>query len=310
MLTAAASKRRRSSRLAGDTAVAKDGGCASTPKKAPHRRAAKSSSATSTAASAAAGLRRRELRLMSPGDGNNYHCVVGTDEAGRGPLAGPVVAGACFIPRDVDVEKVGLADINDSKGLNKDDRERLYEVLVRHPKIRWSTGIVSAAEIDRINILQASMLAMHKAVSTLPRCDPDYVLVDGPRAPWGHARGVRPNGTVREADPPMPASVKMCEPIIKGDSKVFCIAAASIIAKVTRDRIMDKLDAKYPGYNFSQHAGYPTRDHVAAIYRLGGVSPEHRMTFKPIRGSALQVLPQFKKKSKNKTKMAKRKLKL
>eukprot|EP00946_MAST-07B_sp_MAST-7B-sp1_P005191 g5191.t1 len=225
---------------------------------------------------------------------SGYRCVVGADEAGRGPLCGPVVAGACFIPKGIDVEKAGLSDINDSKGLNKADRERLYEALVKHPKIQWSTGIVSAAEIDRINILQSSMRAMHEAVTSLPSaCKPDYVLIDGPRAPWGHERAVRPNGTVREADPPMPKSVKMCEPVVKGDAKVFCIAAASIIAKVTRDRIMDELDAKYPGYGLAQHAGYPTRDHVASIHRMGGVCPEHRMTFKPIRGSEWTVLPQF-----------------
>ena len=113
---------------------------------------------------------------------------------------------------------------------------------------------------------------------------------------------VRANGTVREADPPLPASVNTCEPVIKGDAKIFCIAAASIIAKVTRDRIMEDLDKQYPGYGLAQHAGYPTRDHVAAIHRMGGVCPEHRMTFKPIRGSAWRVLPQFfpKKKSSKK----------
>jgi ribonuclease HII len=228
-----------------------------------------------------------------------YKCVVGADEAGRGPLCGPVVAGACFIPQSIDIHKAGLADINDSKRLKKADRERLYDVLVQHPKIKWSTGIVSAAVIDRINILQSSMRAMHEAVASLS-CKPDYVLIDGPRSPWGHERAVRPNGTVREADPPMPASVTTCEPVVKGDAKVFCIAAASIIAKVTRDRIMDDLDEKYPGYGLAQHAGYPTRDHVASIHRMGGVCPEHRMTFKPIRGSAWQILPQFLRKGKNK----------
>lgn len=245
---------------------------------------------------AASDLRRKELRLMSA----DYRCVVGADEAGRGPLCGPVVAGACFIPKDIDIKAAGLEDINDSKGLKKEDRERLYDCITKNSKIKWATGIVSAAEIDRINILQSSMRAMHEAVSSLPSsCKPDYVLIDGPRAPWGHERAVRPNGTVREADPPMPTSVKMCEPVIKGDSKVFCIAAASIIAKVTRDRIMDELDEAYPGYGLSQHAGYPTRDHIASIHRMGGVCPEHRMTFKPIRGSGFKVLPRFAKRMKS-----------
>ena len=177
--------------------------------------------------------------------------------------------------------------------MNKADRERLYEALVKHPKIQWSTGIVSAAEIDRINRLQSSMRAMHEAVTSLPSaCKPDYVLIDGPRAPWGHERAVRPNGTVREADPPMPKSVKMCEPVVKGDAKVFCIAAASIIAKVTRDRIMDELDAKYPLW-FGTARGLSDAGSRGIYTPNGGVCPEHRMTFKPIRGSEWTVLPQF-----------------
>ena len=210
--------------------------------------------------------------------------MVGVDEAGRGPLAGPVVAAACHIPVDVDLVAAGLVDVTDSKKLGKADRERLYAALTAHPRVSWAAAEVSAGDIDRINILQASMLAMHKAVCLLP-VKPDYVLIDGPRAPWGHPRGQRANKTWREADPPMPAGIKECEPVVRGDGKVLGIAAASIIAKVTRDRVMDALDVTHPGYGFAQHAGYPTRAHVAAIARLGP-TPVHRMTFAPLKHRA------------------------
>ena len=232
---------------------------------------------SSSASHTAAPLRQKELRLTKQG----YSTIVGCDEAGRGPLAGPVVAAACHVPVDLDLDAAGLQDIHDSKKLNKEKREKLFSILTQHADIRYATGIVSAKEIDRINILQASMLGMHNAVEALD-IEPDYVLIDGPRAPWGHPRAIRKDGSVREADPPMPTSIKMCEPVIKGDSKVLCIAAASIIAKVTRDRIMDELDAKYPGYGFASHAGYPTRAHVAAVHKLGPCKV-HRMTFAPLK---------------------------
>ena len=223
------------------------------------------------------GLRAKELALTSKG----YKFIVGVDEAGRGPLAGPVVAAACRVPPSLDLAAAGLADVTDSKKLGKEDRERLFEKLTAHPDVAFGVATVSAARIDKVNILQASMLAMHDAVVAMPH-DPDYALIDGPRAPWGHPRAKRANGTWREADPDMPSSIKMCEPVVKGDAKVLSIAAASIIAKVTRDRIMDELDATYPGYGFAQHAGYPTRAHVAAISKLGPC-PVHRMTFAPLK---------------------------
>jgi ribonuclease HII len=227
-----------------------------------------------------------------------YNCVVGCDEAGRGPLAGPVVAAACYVPSDIDVDAVGLSDVHDSKAVKKEDRERMYDLLTSHPKIKYGVCAVSAKEIDQVNILQASMLAMHRATASLPTgVAPDYVLIDGNRAPWGHEEAVRtsgPNkGTTRAADPPRPTTVQICEPVVKGDGKIFCIAAASIIAKVTRDRMMAALDVKYPGYNLSQHQGYPVASHVAAIHRMKGISPIHRVTFKPIKGSNWKVLKQF-----------------
>ena len=218
-----------------------------------------------------------EARLTSKG----FARCAGVDEAGRGPLAGPVVAAACHVPQGTDLVAAGLLDVTDSKKLGKADRERLYTAITSCPGVQWASASVSAQRIDEVNILQASMLAMHEAVSSLPHT-PDAVLVDGPRAPWGHARAQRANGTWREADPPMPEGVRLCQPAIKGDGKVFAIAAASIIAKVTRDRVMDALDEKYPGYGFAQHAGYPTRDHVNAIRRLGPC-PVHRMTFAPLK---------------------------
>ena len=209
--------------------------------------------------------------------------------------AGPVVAAACYVPADIDVLKAGLGDVHDSKAVKKEDRERMYELLTTHPRIKWGVCAVSAKEIDQVNILQASMLAMHRATMALPAdTQPDYVFIDGNRAPWGHERAVRSNGTIREADPPMPSSIQTCEPVIKGDGKIFCIAAASIIAKVTRDRMMHQLDIKYPGYNFSQHQGYPVPAHVNSIHKLKGICPVHRLTFRPIKGSNWKVLKRFK----------------
>jgi ribonuclease HII len=274
---------------------------AKTPSRAPKRArvrkledsVASSHGTVKVSLSPAAELRLRELELYSTGS----KCVVGCDEAGRGPLAGPVVAAACFVPPEVDVDEAGLSDVHDSKTVSKKAREKMYDLLTTDKRIKWSVSIVSAQEIDEVNILQASMLAMHRATVRLSQgkqgVAPDYVLIDGPRAPWGHSKAIRPNGTVRKADPPMPKSIVHCEPIIKGDGKIFCIAAASIIAKVTRDRIMTDLDQKYPGYQLSQHQGYPVRAHVAAIHSMGGVSPIHRMTFRPIKGSSWKVLKQF-----------------
>ena len=271
---------RRSSRIASiqtqklSPSVKKDG------KKGSEKRRgkAKPNSTFTTATGPTALLRIKELKLAKDG----YQAIVGCDEAGRGPLAGPVVAAACRIPPDLDLEAANLEGIHDSKKLNKEAREKLFEVLTNHERVSWAKAVVSAETIDEINILQASMLAMHNAVVSLTDIAPDYVLIDGPRAPWGHEAAQRKDGSWRKADPPMPPSVKICEPVIKGDSKVLSIAAASIIAKVARDRIMDQLDEKYPGYGFSQHAGYPTRAHVAAVHKLGPC-PEHRMTFAPLK---------------------------
>jgi ribonuclease HII len=210
-----------------------------------------------------------------------------------------VVAAACFVPPEIDVDEAGLGDVHDSKTVTKKAREKMFDLLTSDQRIKWSVSVVSAQKIDEVNILQASMLAMHRATIDINRekdgVAPDYVLIDGNRAPWGHPEAIRPDGSLRAKDPPMPTSIVTCEPVIKGDGKIFCIAAASIIAKVTRDRIMAELDEKYPGYQLSQHQGYPVRAHVAAIQKMGGVSPIHRMTFRPIKGSSWKVLKQFTK---------------
>eukprot|EP00670_Eutreptiella_braarudii_P019728 CAMPEP_0174369514 /NCGR_PEP_ID=MMETSP0811_2-20130205/92780_1 /TAXON_ID=73025 ORGANISM="Eutreptiella gymnastica-like, Strain CCMP1594" /NCGR_SAMPLE_ID=MMETSP0811_2 /ASSEMBLY_ACC=CAM_ASM_000667 /LENGTH=203 /DNA_ID=CAMNT_0015514041 /DNA_START=20 /DNA_END=627 /DNA_ORIENTATION=+ len=165
--------------------------------------------------------------------------LAGIDEAGRGPLAGPVVAAACVVPFDLHIS--GIAD---SKTITTEaQREQVYDMLTSEPRVQWSVGVVDNNQIDKINILQAAMLSMDIAAQGLA-CTPDYVLVDGPRLP----EGVKQKGNAMA--------------VVKGDSKCFSIAAASIIAKVTRDRLMHQYHAQYPEYNFAQHKGYPTGEHV------------------------------------------------
>ncbi len=176
--------------------------------------------------------------------------ICGVDEAGRGPLSGPVVAAAVI----VDPENIP-AGLNDSKALSHPARERLLNILVQNAKI--GIGIAEPGEIDRINILWASMSAMERAVENLG-ISVDCALIDGNRVP--------PN--------------LRCEAqaIVKGDAKSLSIAAASIVAKVTRDRIMVAADIRFPGYGWAGHKGYPTKAHRAAVQTLGR-SPIHRWTF-------------------------------
>jgi ribonuclease HII len=169
--------------------------------------------------------------------------IIGIDEAGRGPLAGPVVAASIIC----DNQSI-LDGIMDSKATKEEDREKLYEILINTPNIYWGVSIVSHTEIDEINILQASLAAMRRSTFDLLKKYPKKVdinkciaLIDGNKIPTD-----------------MPCESQY---IIKGDSKIYSIAAASIIAKVTRDRIMLKLDKEYPVYNLAQHKGYPTFAH-------------------------------------------------
>lgn len=180
--------------------------------------------------------------------------AAGVDEAGRGPLAGPVYAAAVIMdPRHP------IPGIDNSKALKPALRERL-ETAIRGHALAWAVARAEVEEIDRINILHASLLAMRRAVAALGTA-PSRVLVDGKHCP--------------ETDCPTHA-------IVQGDARVVTIAAASILAKVARDREMAELDARYPGYGFAIHKGYPTRDHLAALRRLGA-SPVHRLSFGPVR---------------------------
>lgn len=176
--------------------------------------------------------------------------IAGVDEAGRGPLAGPVVAAAVIFGKDVFIDGV-----NDSKKLKEEIREELFDIIMEKA-ICCGVGIVDHEEIDRVNILQASLLAMRKAVSKLST-KPNFILVDGNKSFYSRT----PIKTV-----------------IKGDSLSFSIAAASIIAKVTRDRIMKNESHKYPNYLWHINKGYATREHIEAIWKYGH-SPLHRKTF-------------------------------
>jgi len=182
-----------------------------------------------------------------------FKFVAGLDEAGRGPLAGPVVAGAVVLKPEL--AKL-LAGINDSKKLSEKQRENFYNILTKNKKIKWGVGIVSEKIIDKINILEASKLAMQKAVKDLG-CKADYLLLDG-------------NFTIN--------SIVRQKAVVKGDQKSISISAASIIAKVTRDRVMQKYHKRYPKYGFNKHKGYPTEFHRQQI-ELFGPSEIHRKSF-------------------------------
>lgn len=247
--------------------------------------------------------RTREKSLQKSLE-NDRLMVIGVDEAGRGPLAGPVVAAAALLP-------VNIPGITDSKKITKEEeRERLYEEIVAAPGVRWAAAVVDAPRIDEINILQATMEAMKMATTAImnpPKAkdcikeasvdrtgcyvvcgasdesgkaiepadaaaaalnagedvdDSYYALIDGNRVP-------------KE----MPCE---SEPLVKGDSREYCIGAASLIAKVTRDRLMHAYDELFPEYNLQQHKGYPTAAHMSAVFKHGA-SPIHRRTFAPLK---------------------------
>lgn len=185
---------------------------------------------------------------------NGFRAVAGIDEAGRGPLAGPVVSAAVILP-----QAFSVADVTDSKKLSAKKRARLYEKIYARA-VSVGIGIVDAAEIDRINILQASLLAMSIATRNLDP-QPDCLLIDGP---------FRISSRLSQ------------KPIVRGDTLSVSIAAASIVAKVTRDRLMEGYHEYFPQFGFYQHKGYPTRAHKAAI-REFGYCPIHRKTFKGVK---------------------------
>lgn len=185
--------------------------------------------------------------------------LAGVDEAGRGPLAGDVVAAAVILPRGH-----RIPGLDDSKKLPAARREALFDRILAEA-VAWGVGRAIPAEIDTLNILQASLLAMRRAVDALQPA-PQFVLVDGNRLPvWDHD----------------------AHALVSGDALVPAISAASILAKVTRDREMLALDARYPGYGFALHKGYPTADHLDALRRLGPCAV-HRRSFAPVRALTAQ----------------------
>ena len=184
--------------------------------------------------------------------------VIGIDEAGRGPLAGPVVAAACFIPPSLVQE---FQDVNDSKKLSEAKRNAIFERLHTSGVI-FGIGFASAQEIDKLNILQATFLAMRRAALKLEKLPHSIALIDGPYP----AAGLN----LRQL------------PVIDGDAKSLAIGAASVLAKVTRDRYMQLLDKLYPGYGFAGHKGYGTAKHMEALRELGPCK-EHRRSFGPVR---------------------------
>jgi len=181
-------------------------------------------------------------------------CLAGVDEVGRGPLAGPVVAAAVILDPERPIE-----GLRDSKKLTERRREVLAQ-QIRERALAWSLGRAEVHEIDEINILQASLLAMQRAVAGLALA-PELVLVDGNRCP--------------QLDYPSQA-------VVRGDALVPAISAASIIAKVSRDREMTELDSSYPGYGLAKHKGYPSKAHLLALQTLG-VTPVHRRSYAPVR---------------------------
>ncbi|MBF6071430.1 ribonuclease HII [Nocardia farcinica] len=200
----------------------------------------------------AGGLRTLEAALIRGGLGP----VAGVDEAGRGPCAGPLVVAACLLaPKAYD----RLAGLDDSKKLTEAAREELYPVITRLA-LAWEVVVIPAWEIDAIGIHVANIEGMRRAVAGL-RQRPGYVLTDGFRVPGLAAPSL---------------------PVIGGDAAAACIAAASILAKVTRDRIMVELDSRHPGYGFAAHKGYNTPEHTAALQRLGPCS-EHRRSWRNVR---------------------------
>jgi ribonuclease HII len=193
---------------------------------------------------------RHERALRARG----FARIAGIDEAGRGPLAGPVVAAAVMLP-----EKFRHRTLNDSKQLRARVRDELYAELTTHAAVVWSVAVVHVEEIDRINILRATHEGMRRAVAALGTA-PDHALIDG--------LPVRPFPIEHTA-------------LVGGDAQSLSIAAASVIAKVTRDRIMVEMDAAHPGYEFAQHKGYGTALHLARL-RAHGPCPIHRKTFLPV----------------------------
>jgi len=254
--------------------------------------------------------RDKEKKLYEKG----YKYVVGIDEAGRGPLAGPVVAAAVYVPKHFSGFEDSKVAIRDSKEMSEEDRERAFESITKHPELDYAFHVCDHDRIDEINILAATMEAMTKSVSALPE-KADYALVDGNRVPVD----ITKTGCDVEA-------------VIKGDSKIFSIACASVVAKVTRDRIMMEFHNKYPAYanflsfpliisqyrtrtnnnnnnsyDFETNKGYPTSKHRAAVWSHGAC-PIHRLTFAPLKTMTKSQLRVSKKRIQKRDRILKEKL--
>lgn len=199
-------------------------------------------------------LLEREQALWKCG----YKAIAGVDEVGRGPLAGPVVACACILPKGV-----AFHGVKDSKALPASERKRLADFLTTHPDISWALGVVANEKIDQINILRATLLAMQQAIRNLPT-KPDFILIDG--------RDYPPTDLPKQT-------------VVRGDALCQSIAAASIIAKVHRDELMDEYHKQYPQYGFHKHKGYGTKYHLDAIAKYG-LCPLHRRSFAPFKQKA------------------------
>ena len=182
---------------------------------------------------------------------SGFSCICGVDEAGRGPLAGPVCAAAVILPKGAVIK-----GLDDSKKLTEKKRERLYDII-KQTAVAYSVAYGTLEEIETVNILEATYLAMNRAIEGLT-VKPDFALIDGNRVP----RGIK-----------IP-----CETVVKGDSKSMSVAAASVLAKVTRDRLMLEYDKKYPEYNFKKHKGYGTKEHTELIKQYGPCEI-HRLSF-------------------------------
>ena len=195
-----------------------------------------------------------DLSLEHALNARGISLIAGIDEAGRGPLAGPVAAAAVILPKNFSCQ-----GLDDSKKISASARRKLYDHLTTHPDINWSVATADHEEIDRINILQATHLAMRRAVEALSEA-PDHCLIDGlplRNFPYPH------------------------DGIVKGDSISLSISAASIIAKVTRDDIMQKIDREFPQFGFAKHQGYGTKAHLEAL-RIHGPCRHHRRSFQPV----------------------------
>lgn len=206
------------------------------------------------------------LEYEQPLYNKGYKRIVGTDEAGRGPLCGPVVCAACVLPPDY---KNDL--INDSKKLTDKKRRMLFEEIKEHA-LDYQIVCISPEEIDEINIYEASRKGMTLAIKGLKK-QPDYILTDC--MPLLEFEGIPQ------------------EDLVKGDAKAMCIAAASILAKVTRDEIMEEIDKKYPQYEFKKHKGYPTKLHLELLKKYGPIKGLYRYSYKPVKECSYQQLNLF-----------------